>query len=438
MNRLFLVFFFIVFSFLQLDIQGQTPKERVKQVSQIPGLIAFWDFDRSTDGAWTAYNDPQVVQNPYPVYLRHIGSKDRHRFDRWPYSDEQSRLRFDTTGPFGHAVEFNKGYLYAEVPRTVLDQTPLDISGRTAFTMAAWVRFDGPRHLICGIWDEGGWNKYGGRRQYALFGGLFGSDGVIGHVSTTGAASYPQSNAPGSQYARMRAIDGQRIRNSQWVCVAMTFDPANSLLKMYCNGILTETSVTDPVENDVYRYTGKVSSNPMRFDWPIWSARHFTLKFNGYNVKDDGVYEQYLDVDIANKQIQYGFVADKDTKFTIKDYRFQFDVNRSGKSLLSSPLISAATPGKKVAIPADVPLQVGDVIFATLEKRESADSNVWKKVGSTIKYPLVEGAPFTFCRALGLGNEEPNHGGKISIDGVAVFNRVLEPELLKAISFCKE
>ena len=55
----------------------------------------------------------------------------------------------------------------------------------------AWVKFVGKRHLVAGIWDEGGWDKDGGRRPIALFGGLFGSKGVIGHISATGAASYP-------------------------------------------------------------------------------------------------------------------------------------------------------------------------------------------------------------------------------------------------------
>jgi hypothetical protein len=67
---------------------------------------------------------------------------------------------------------------------------------------------------LAGIWDEGGWDKYGGRRRIALFGGLFGSKGVIGHVSSTGASSYPQSTVSGSQYARCAWSDS--IRSAHW------------------------------------------------------------------------------------------------------------------------------------------------------------------------------------------------------------------------------
>lgn len=103
----------------------------------------------------------------------------------------------------------------------------------------------GKRHLVAGIWDEGGWDKYGGRRQIALFGGLFGSKGIIGHISATGASSYPQSTASGSQYARCRAIDGRAFENGEWVAMAMTFDPSTKTVTVYCDGEATPTRITE-------------------------------------------------------------------------------------------------------------------------------------------------------------------------------------------------
>ena len=56
-------------------------------------------------------------------------------------------------------------------------------------------------------------------------------------------------------------------------------------------------------------------------------------------------------------------------------------------------------------------------------------------MGEAICYRLREGAPFTFGRALGLGNEPIDHGTQLYIDGVAVFNRVLMPEELQTLAF---
>jgi hypothetical protein len=133
----------------------------------------------------------------------------------------------------------------------------LDINGHQPFTLIAWINFIGKRHLVAGIWDEGGWDKYGGRRQIALFGGLFGSKGVIGHISATGASSYPQSTISGSQYARCRAIDGRGFDNGQWVSMAMTFDPSTEKVTVFCDGVATPTHITDPVAKDVFRHEGR-------------------------------------------------------------------------------------------------------------------------------------------------------------------------------------
>ncbi|MBN1550649.1 hypothetical protein JW979_04230 [bacterium] len=113
------------------------------------------------------------------------------------------------------------------MPRAQFEHTPLNIYGRNPFTMIAWVKFYGQRHMATGIWDEGGWNKYSGRRQVALFAGLFNEDGITAHISATGAASYPQSTASGSQYARERAIDGKAFVNNDWIMMVMTYDPDN-------------------------------------------------------------------------------------------------------------------------------------------------------------------------------------------------------------------
>ena len=411
-----------------------TVEQRVQQVAQTPGLIAFWRFSPVEAGPWQSLYDPAVVDHTYPAVLRRIGDDKSYTPAEWPYHDEKSKLRYVDGGPFGEAVHFDQGRIFAEVPRRMFDRQALDITGREAFTMVAWTRFTGHRHLIAGIWDEGGWNKYGGRRQVSLFGGLFGSRGVIGHISTTGASSYPQSTIGGSQYARCRAIDGSNFQNNQWVAVAMTFDPDTSLLTMYRDGKMTPTSINDSVEHDVYADVDKRSSNPYRFDWRIWSARDFTLKFNGYNVRTTGVYEHWLRVDLDNARVTYDRATPKDANITDR-FQVSFDVMRDDQSLLKQPIVFDAAPGESVALPDDVKPAPGDVVVTSLRQRRG---DTWQTVGKPIHYTLREGAPFTFCRALGLGDEPIDHGAQLDLAGVAVFNRVLSADELRAISFTSD
>lgn len=175
------------------------------------GLIAFWDFSHKKDGLWTSFYDKNTVDTEYTIALRQIGDEQSYKPGEWPYKGKNSQLIYDLSGPFGNAVRFNQGYIFGEVSRNKFDKTILNINGNQPFTLIAWCKFIGERHFVAGIWDEGGWDIYGGRRQFALFGGLFNSNGTIAHVSTTGASSYPQSTINGSQYARMRAIYGKKI-----------------------------------------------------------------------------------------------------------------------------------------------------------------------------------------------------------------------------------
>lgn len=406
-------------------------ERRVWQVATTKGLIAFWDFSLTEDGAWTSYHDEDVAQRGYPVFLRRIGDPQSYRPDQWPYSDEQSKLVFDSSGPFGRAVRFNKGYVFGEVPRSEFDRSPLDIHGHQPFTLIAWVKFIGARHLVAGIWDEGGWDKYGGRRQIALFGGLFGSRGVIGHVSATGAASYPQSTVSGSQYARCRAIDGRAFDNNQWIAMAMTFDPATEQVRVYCDGTATASQITDPVAQDVFRYDEPVSSNPYHFPWPLFSPRTFVLKFNGYNVQTSGVYEHWLLVDTEEGAITYDRSCPASEKVQ-PAYRVEFSVTRAGKSLLPQPLSLVAAGKTRAALAGGMKIKPGDQVVASLH---APGDDGWRQVGTEIRYRVREGSPFTFGRALGLGTEPIDHGTQLCIDGVAVFNRVLGDKELRELSF---
>lgn len=68
------------------------------------------------NGRWTSYHDENVVSRGFPVFLRRIGDPKSYTPGDGPYTDEKSKLAFDSSGPFGHAVRFNQGYVFAEVP----------------------------------------------------------------------------------------------------------------------------------------------------------------------------------------------------------------------------------------------------------------------------------------------------------------------------------
>jgi len=409
---------------------GETPAVRV---AATPGLVAFWEF-KPTDGKpWASVYDPKAVDRSFPVFLRRIGEDKHHAPGQWPHSDERGKLLIEKEGPFGSAVRFNKGYIFGEVPRSEFDRSPLDISGRQPFTLVSWVKFSGARHLVAGVWDEGGWERYGGRRQYALFGGLFGSKGVIAHISATGAASYPQSKASGAQYARLKAIDGRAFENNKWVCMAMAYDPAKREVSAFLNGVQTAFSYGDPVIQDVFGHKKKEPLNPVAFEWPLYSPRAFTLKYNGYNLAANGVAEHWIYIDTEQHRVTYGRIEPDPAKVKEK-FRVRFDLLREKKSLLTAPLEFDAENAQGVALPEKLKAQPGDEVVTSLLVSNGAE---WTRVGTEVRYVLREGAPFTFGRALGLGSEELDHGSELWLSGVAVFNRPLTADELKALSFDK-
>ncbi len=430
---------FVIFVYILLFISACTEVSKVERqhdlnkqtVQNVPGLIAFWDFQHSKDNTWISHYDPQTTDRPFPLYLKQIGDQKNYPPPEWPYSDSNSELLFDHSGPFGKAIRFNKGYVYGAVPRQTFDKTLLDLHGRRPFTMIVWAKFIGERHMAAGIWDEGGWHKYAGRRQAALFGGLFQQKGVIAHISATGAASYPQSNVKGAQYARVRAIDGQAFENDQWISMAMTYDPEKKEVKAYLNGKMTPLKLTDPVAQDVYHYQEEQIANPLQFEGPVFSPRSFTLKYNGYNLIEDGVSEHRLQVDLENLKLSYR--QDGSKAGNLGDtYRILFDLKRAGKSILDTPLIMEAKNDQTAKLPPGLNVHDGDEVLTSLEVLENGK---WRQIGTQLQSNITQGAPFTFGRALGLASEEIDHGSQLYLDGVAVFNRALKEEELRKLSF---
>ncbi len=406
----------------------QQQDSNAQAVIDTEGLIAFWDFNHMGDSTWMAYQDPQLPVNTFPLYLKRIGDINSYSTQTWPYTD--TAIEFDPSGPFGKAIKLDRGYLYGAVERKAFDKSLLDLQGKKPFTMVAWLKFYGTRHLVAGIWDEGGWNKYAGRRQAALFAGLFRQKGVIAHISATGASSYPQSTIDGAQYARLRAIDGQAFEDEQWIAMAMTFDPEKEEVVAYLNGVMTPLLLSDPVTQDVYQYEEEQVANPFHFPYPIYAPQAFILKYNGYKLESTGISEHRLQVNLIDRSLTY----EQDVRGPIDStsFRLFFDVKRQGKSILATPLEFEGIHGESITLPADLHLQLQDEISTWLERKQNGN---WEQVGTSIEHQISEGAPFTFGRALGLGSEDIEHGSQFYLDGIAVFNRVLKAEELKGLSF---
>jgi hypothetical protein len=393
----------------------------VQRVLALPGLVTFLRFP--VTGPWRTLGGSLPG---LPVYLRRIGDPRRYTPADWP---EPDLLRFAGDGPFGHALACDRGRIYAEIPRAEFDGTALDIHGRRSGTLVAWAKFTGQRHLVAGIWDEGNWDRYAGRRQYALFGGLFGTQGLTAHISTTGAASFPQSPLDFAKYANDQAIDGARFANDRWRCLAMTWDATTQTVTAYVDGVATPLQRTVEVIRDVYRQHAPTASNPFHFPWPMFGPRHFVLKFNGYDLARGGIAEHWVECDLEGRRLAYGRAVPVPA-VAEGGHRVDIEFLRGGVRLLPQPLALATTPGAPAtALPEGLVLAEGDVVRAVLTTATGTP------VGTPVQRTLAEGAPFTIGRALGLGHqrEDTNHGSQVAVDGVAVFDRPLGEDALRSI-----
>ena len=397
-------------------------------VTTTPGLIAFWNFAEEAPGGWVSHRDPNACDRAFRLRLRRLGDPQAYTPATWPPVSGEPPLERIAGGPFGHAIRFDRGQCFAEVPRADFTGTALDVHGRQPFTMLAWVSFWGERHLVAGVWDEGGWDRYGGRRQFALFGGLFGAKGTIAHLSATGAASYPQAEVEGAQYARMKAIDGAAFPDHQWVCMGMSYDPQAQTMEARLNGVRTASTLADPVVAVVTGQRLEKAMNPADFPWPIFSSRAFLIKFNGYSVARDGVQEHALFVDLDQESAIYRFVGAQ------SEVRLTLTLERAGQVIVRRTW----TPdGTSRQLPGFAQASLGDVLEAVLESR--LESQDWQPLGTPVRRTLSEGAPFTIARALGLGAKDASgHGSQMHVAGVALFNRVLSDAEYRELGFAGE
>ncbi len=155
------------------------------------------------------------------------------------------------------------------------------------------------------------------------------------------------------------------------------------------------------------------------------------MKYNGYDYNDHFVYEHRLRVDFENSQVIYDFEGDT-ARWAESKFRITCNAKRNSENLLDKAFVFDAVAGQPVDLPEELMVKNGDVFLTTLEAFKDEE---WQQVGTDVERQVLEGAPFTFGRALGLGSENISHGSQIYIDGVAVFDRILSGDELQSITF---
>ena len=242
--------------------------ERVRHVTGVPGLVAFWDFNQREAGPsprFVAYG-PAGTSGLYPL---EAGNYVR---DYWGRGRAASYADFPLLGrgPFGNAVRIR-----AEtdpdfrpllmVPRAGLHDTLLDLKGRhRALSVVAWAIREGGNHALAGIWHEGTDLRQPeteniqrverGQRQYALFAGLNHPGSACGHLSENGASSFlnryalHKSNSAAVAASVPADAPAGKIDQS-WHCFAMTFDPGRQELTGWLDGEAGERWLDEPARD---------------------------------------------------------------------------------------------------------------------------------------------------------------------------------------------
>jgi hypothetical protein len=246
-------------------------QRRVRAVTRVAGLAAFWDFVRRDAGG-------RRFDAHQPVGATHDYALDVVNYVHEYWGEGRPAVPDDVptlgSGPFGDAV-----VIRAEsdatfrpllmVPRTRLHDTPLDVKGPGAsVSMLAWVMRESGNHAIAGIWHEGtdlaeatGARRVErGMRQYALFAGLAANEGASAvHVSENGASSF------GDRYARNLAstvavMPAIRLgpagppRGVRWSVMAFTFDNARDEVTAYLDGVAASYWIERPDSHPFFKW----------------------------------------------------------------------------------------------------------------------------------------------------------------------------------------
>jgi hypothetical protein len=255
--------------FISTKVSTETISDRVKLVSNTPGLVAFWDFVKREKGGAERFIScaPSNSKNEYPLEAANYVK------EFWGEGREASYADFPLLGrgPFGQAIRIIREdrldfrpLLY--VPRQKIHNTPLDIKGQgKSVSVVVWAIRESGNHALAGIWHEGTDLKREetshiqkverGQRQYALFAGLNKAGSACGHVSENGANSFlnqyalHKCNSAGTS-PEVPADAPSDVLDASWQCFAMTFDSATNEITGWLNGVSGDRWIEDLKKGD--------------------------------------------------------------------------------------------------------------------------------------------------------------------------------------------
>lgn len=395
--------------------------QRVDTVRQVPGLVAFWDFVQREDGIrgqerFCAYTAPGDTH-------RYVLEPHNLSWDYWHEGRPATLVDFPLLGrgPFGQAVHFSAPgddlslLPVLMVPRSVLQDTPLDIKGPgQSISMVTWLIYQGGNHAIAGIWHEGTTTPRGtpalvretGRRQFALFAGMGGNPGASGvHVSENGLGSF------GDDYARHLAVTPGKLEtvpldaddatlDAGWSTVGFVFDAETKVVTAYLNGVAEERWVASPAKDRFYRAAARA-----------WLQAQLA-KVPGLQEGEDPEFprDQFYDPpmdEILQEEVEHESARER---VVVRTYAFTKVRVMWRKDAAG---VTASGPPERVELAAlkTNPYWFGHAIFAP----------------STID----EGGPFTIGRVIHSGR-----GGKLTayLGGVAVYDRTLSPDQMQRLA----
>ena len=180
-------------------------RQKYPALANLPGLIAFWDFDEPA-------GDAKVSKAGLGAFaLRDAPG---------------SAVARATEGPFsGYSAQFDGIDDWLRLEGGLTDLLNASLFGNQVTVLACIKRSNTTSGFVGGMWQEDDNNP---RRQYGLFVdlGLYGGpEKVCGHISKTGGPS-EKILTPGEflPYSRDYSANLTEIENSTWVWVAMTYD----------------------------------------------------------------------------------------------------------------------------------------------------------------------------------------------------------------------
>lgn len=249
-------------------------------VVQQPGLICFWDFQKSTDKGYVSSGPNAYALKPQNGPIQQVEE-----------------------GIFGSSLKIRQGQ-WLLLPRE--DCPALNFRGKDEVTIVAWIQreSDANWQYIAGMWNE-----RDAKRQYALFTCAASQtnfetmDRIPAKHQTHGYASDVGGATPGKPFCFSYASGKLKLPKSEWTMIAYTYD--HEFLRVYVNGKLDEHPGYNPFPWNKPIFDGGEDGADFTVarqclpNWPHYPEAEKPMRKQGFGGKLGGlaVYKRALSAD---------------------------------------------------------------------------------------------------------------------------------------------